>query len=421
MTPAYILGGLRIPFAKSFAAYRGISTQEMMLGTLKPLVERYNLKNQILGDVVLGAVIKSSFDWNLARECALKSGLHPFTPGYDITRACGTSLEGTNHLALKIGAGQISIGIAGGVDTNSDVPVMFSTKFREKMLDVREARSIGQRLAGLARFRPSDFKPHFPGVTEPQTKLSMGEHTELMVKQWGIGRREQDELALQSHMNGSRALNEGFFKDLIVPFHGIDKDTSLRADTSLEKLGKLKPSFDRSSAGTLTAGNSSPLSDGSAAVIVGSEAAAQKFSLKPLTRFVDCEAAAVDFVHGDGLLMAPTVAVGRMLERNKMKLQDFDYYEIHEAFTGQVLCTLKAWETDSYCEKYLGRKALGSIDRAKLNVKGSSVAIGHPFAATGARIVHTLSMILSGRKGARGLISICTAGGMGVAAILEGV
>lgn len=417
---AFIYGGLRIPFAKSFTRYRGISTEDLMLASLKPLVQRFNLQGQILGDVALGAVIKSSLDWNLSRECALKSGLHPFTPGYDVTRACGTSLETTNHLALKIKAGQIAMGIAGGVDTNSDVPVLLSRETREKLLDLRDARGVFSRIGRALRLNPADFKPIFPGVLEPQTKLSMGEHTELMVKEWKISRQEQDELAYQSHQNGEKAYADRFYDDLVVPYQGLKKDPILRGDTSVEKLAKLKPAFDKSSAGTLTAGNSSPLSDGSACVFIGNAESGQKLGLTPQARFIDCEAAAVDFVHGDGLLMAPTIAVSRLIARNKMKLQDFAIYEIHEAFTGQVLCTLKAWETEAYCQKYLGRSALGAIPREKMNIKGGSVALGHPFAATGARIVASLSKMLARRKGERGLISICTAGGMGIAAILEG-
>lgn len=421
MNDAYILGSQRVPFTKSFTHYKDVTTEDLMLASLKSLVARYALQDVQLGEVALGAVIKSSFDWNLARECALKCGIHPYTPGYDLTRACGTSLEAANHMALKIKAGQINSGIAAGVDTNSDFPILFSRRFQKKILALRDARSTGARLAAALSFRPGDLKPMFPGVMEPQTKLSMGEHTELMVKEWKIGRKEQDELSLISHQNAAKAYKEGFYTDLLTPFKGLDADALVRGDTNLEKLGKLKPAFDKSAAGTLTAGNSSALSDGSAAVLMGNEAFAQQRSLKPLAKFVDCEAAAVDFVHGDGLLMAPTVAVQRLIKRNGMKLQDFDIYEIHEAFAGQVLCTLKAWETEAYCQKYMGVPALGSIDRNKMNLKGGSVAVGHPFAATGARIVGALAKMLSGQKGKRGLISICTAGGMGVAAILEGV
>lgn len=421
MKDAYILGSQRVPFTKSFTHYHNVTTEELMLASLKSLVARYALQNVRLGEVALGAVIKSSFDWNLARECALKSGLHPFTPGYDVTRACGTSLETANHMFLKIRAGQIDSGIAAGVDTNSDFPVLFSRRFQKKVLALRDAKSMGQRLSALASFGPSDFKPLFPGVMEPQTKLSMGQHTELMVKEWKISREEQDALALKSHKTAAAAQAEGFFRDLVTPFQGLEQDSLVRGDTSIEKLAKLKPAFDKSGAGTLTAGNSSALSDGSAAVLMGNEDFAKSRDLKPLVKFIDCESAAVDFVHGDGLLMAPTVAVQRLIARNGMKLQDFDIYEIHEAFAGQVLCTLKAWETESYCQKYMGVSALGSIDQNKMNIKGGSVAVGHPFAATGARILGGLSKMLAGQPGRRGLISICTAGGMGVAAILEGV
>lgn len=418
---AFILGSQRVPFTKSFTHYKNLTTEQLMLASLKALVSRYALQDVELGDVALGAVVKSSFDWNLSRECVLKSGLSPYTPGYDLTRACGTSLEAANHMSLKIKAGQIASGIAAGVDTNSDFPVTFSRKFQKKIVQIRDARSTAARLAAFLSFRPGDLTPQFPGMAEPRTKLSMGQHTELMVKEWGITREAQDALTLKSHQNAAKAQAEGFFNDLITPLNGLEKDSLVRADTTLEKLAKLKPAFDKTGSGSLTAGNSSAMSDGSAAVLMGNEAFAKQRGLTPLAKFIDCEASAVDFVHGDGLLMAPTIAVQRLIKRNNMKLQDFDFYEIHEAFAGQVLCTLKAWESEVYCQKYMGVSALGSIDLSKMNMHGGSVATGHPFAATGARIIGSLSKTLSGKKAARGLISICTAGGMGVAAIIEGV
>lgn len=421
MKDAYVLGSQRVPFTKSFTHYRNVTTEQLMLASLKSLVSRYALQDVRLGEVALGGVVKSSLDWNLARECALKSGLHPFTPGYDVQRACGTSLETANHMFLKIRAGQIDSGIAAGMDTNSDVPILFSRQLQRKLLGLRDAKGFPARMAAVASFRPGDLVPIFPGVMEPQTKKSMGQHTELMVKEWKISREEQDALALKSHQTAAAAQAEGFFKDLVTPFEGLEQDSLVRGDTTLEKLAKLKPAFDKTGSGTLTAGNSSALTDGSAAVLMGNEDFAKARGLTPLAKFVDCEAAAVDFVNSDGLLMAPTVAVQRLIARNNMKLQDFDIFEIHEAFAGQVLCTLKAWETEAYCQKFMGVSALGSIDQAKMNTKGGSVAVGHPFGATGARIVGSLAKMLAGQKGKRGLISICTAGGMGVAAILEGI
>lgn len=420
---AYVSVGMRTPFAKSMTAFNDVSTQELMNAALSGLVQKYNFQNKIFGDVAVGAVMNSSANWALAREAVLDSGLHPYTPAYYVQRACGTGLETTWHMASKISQGQIDWGIAGGVDTNSDLPIMISKKMQRILLDLNSAKTLGERLKVLSQFSFSALKPQMPAVVEAKTGMSMGQHCEKMVQEWKITRQAQDELAYISHQNAAKAVEEGFYQDLIVETAGVKKDLLVRKETSIEKLAKLKPVFERSEIGTLTAGNSTALTDGASVVVMTSEEKAKAENIPMLARFVDCEVAALDFVHGDGLLMAPTVAVARMLERNNLKLQDFDYYEIHEAFAGQVLCTLKAWESDEYAKKYLGRsQALGPIDRSKMNIKGGSVAVGHPFAATGARIVAGLGKVLSQHQGkGRGLISICTAGGMGIAAILETV
>jgi acetyl-CoA C-acetyltransferase len=418
---------MRTPFAKSMTAYLGFKTNELMAFPLRELAYRFALRDAPLGDVALGAVMTSSSNWNLARETVLDAGLSPSTPAYNLQRACGTSLEATAQIALKIAARQIEDGLAGGVDTNSDVSLELSDELRDALLHIQRAKNPLERVKVLSQIRPHHFTPRTPAVVEPKTGLSMGEHTERMTKEWKISRESQDELAYRSHLNGVAAYGRGFYSDLVAPFTGIERDTLLRADTTIEKLSKLKPVFDRTN-GTLTAGNSSPLTDGAAAVLLASEEQASRRGWTPLARFVDAQSSAIDFVAGEGLLMAPTIAVGRLLERNGLTLQDFDYYEIHEAFAGQVLCTLKAWESDDFCRKHLGRSALGTIEPHRMNVAGGSVALGHPFAATGARIVATLAKLLSEnrsglnqRSKARGLISICTAGGMGVAAILEAV
>lgn len=419
---AYVVGGARVPFMRSFTLYKNTSNQEMMTYVLKSVAQKYNLQDKALGDVALGAVMNSSIHWHIARESVLGSGLHPYTPAYYVQRACGTGLESALQIAAKISLGQIDWGIAGGFDSNSDLPLMASKGLQKTMLSLNSAKTFGQRLKAIAGFNPAFLKPVAPMVQEPRTGLSMGEHCEKMVKEWGISREAQDKLAFESHQKATQAYKEGFHDDLVTPFLGQSRDGIVRPDTTMEKLATLKPAFDFSGAGSLTAGNSTPLTDGASAVLLASEERMKKENLTPLARFVDAEVAAVDFVGGDGLLMAPTVAVGRLIARNKLSLQDFDFYEIHEAFAGQVLCNLKAWETDAYCQKFLGRAALGSIDRSKLNVKGGSVALGHPFAATGGRIVSGLAKMLSQeKKKSRGLISICTAGGMGVAAILETV
>jgi acetyl-CoA C-acetyltransferase len=417
----YVLGSARIPFAKSQTIYSDVSRKDLMVASLNGLVAKYNLKGQLLGDVALGAVMNSSLNFNLARECVLSTELHPDTPGYNVQRACGTGLEAAWQIGLKSYTGAIDLGIAGGVDTNSDLPIEVSDGLQKVLLTLNKAKTLGDRLKIISGLKFKDLKPKNPVVDEPRTKLSMGAHCELMVKEWKVTRVEQDEIALASHLNGAKAYASGFYNDLIVPFHGISKDGTLRGDTTMEKLAKLKPAFDFKS-GTLTAGNSSPLTDGSACVLVGNDKGANKVGAKPLAKIIDVQVAAVDFVHGAGLLMAPTKAVSQLLTRNKLTFQDFDYFELHEAFAGQVLCNIKAWESAKYCKEVLGLSSpIGSIDRKKLNTVGSSLAVGHPFAATGARILGTLAKLLATTGKKRGLISICTAGGMGIAAIVESV
>lgn len=414
-----ILGGKRIPFARSFGKYMGATNQDLMEASLKALVNEFNLKGERLGMVALGSVIKHSSDWNLARECALGSGLSAETPAYDLVQACGTSLQAVISIANSIALGAYEAGIAGGVDTNSDLPFVFSRRFNRIMLEANREKTMSGKLQKFLGLRPGDLKPLTPGVVEPRTGLSMGESCELMAKEWKVSRDEQDELAFQSQRRAADAWKNGFYKDLVVPFNGLEHDDNVRGDTTLEKMAKLKPAFDRQN-GTLTAGNSSPLSDGSACVLLASEEWAKKKGLPVLAYITFSETAAVEFTKAEGLLMAPTYAVPRMLARAGRKLQEFDVYEIHEAFAAQVLCTLKAWESDEFCQKRLGlSSALGKVDRAKLNLKGGSVALGHPFAATGARIVAGLAKQLNERGQGRGFISICTGGGMGVAAILE--
>ena len=413
-----VIGGVRIPFARANGAYAEVGNQEMLTASLKAVVDRFRLRGERLGDVIAGAVMKHSSQWNLTRESLLDSGLSPETPGLDVQRACGTSLEAAIAIGNKIALGQIDAGIAAGVDTVSDPPIVFSRDYQRLMLRSFRGKTFGERLKPWLGLRPRHFKPVFPGVGEPRTKLSMGQHTEKMARTWRIAREDQDALALASHLHASKAWAEGFMSDLVVPYLGLKADNNVRSDTSLEKLAKLKPSF--AADGTLTAGNSTPMTDGSAAVLLAGEEWARARSLPVQAYLTYGKAAAVDFVGGEGLLMAPAYAVPRMLADAGIRLQDFDFYEIHEAFAAQVLCTLKAWESPEFCRDRLGLAApLGSIDRAKLNVKGGSVAVGHPFAATGARIVAALAKLLAERGSGRGLISVCTAGGMGVTAIIE--
>lgn len=420
-----ILGGNRIPFARSNTAYATASNQDMLTFTLQGLIDRYNLHGERLGEVAAGAVIKHSRDYNLTREAVLSTTLAKETPAYDVQQACGTGLEAAILVANKIALGQIDAGIAGGADTTSDAPIGVNERMRKILLEANRGRSAGQRVGALAKLRPGMFfKPLLPRNSEPRTGLSMGEHCELMAKRWGISREAQDVLAYDSHRKLTEAYARGFLNDLMTPFRGLARDNNLRSDLTLDKLATLKPVFDRD-AGTMTAGNSTPLTDGASAVLLASEEWAAARGLPVLAWLTWHETAAVDFFDKkEGLLMAPAYAVPRMLKRAGLTLQDFDFYEIHEAFAAQVLCTLAAWQDDEYCRTQLGLEgALGTIDRAKMNVHGGSLATGHPFAATGGRIVAGLAKMLAQLDKpagtARGLISICAAGGQGVVAILE--
>jgi acetyl-CoA C-acetyltransferase len=392
----------------------------MMSATLKAIVQKYDLKGEILGDVALGAVIKHSRDWNLARECVIGSGLSRKTPGVDLQRACGTSLEACIMIGNKIALGQIDAGVAGGTDSISDAPIVYPDEYRSILMRSHRGRSFGDKLLPWLKLRPKHFKPVLPGVVEPRTNLSMGEHTEITAKEFQVSRERQDQLALSSHLKAAKAYDEGFYEDLVVSFRGVREDNNIRRDTSYEKLAKLNPVYDRSGTGTMTAGNSTPLTDGAAAVLLSSEVWAREKGLPVYAYLTYCKVSAVNFTGTEGLLMAPAYAVSDMLKVADLRLQDFDFYEIHEAFAAQTIATLKAWQSEAFCREKLGRnEPLGPVDLGKLNVKGGSIAMGHPFAATGARIVATLAKLLHEKGSGRGLVSVCTAGGMGVTAILE--
>ena len=416
-----VIGGNRIPFARSNTVYAEASNQDMLTAAIDGLVTRFGLEGERLGEVVAGAVLKHSRDFNLARESVLGSKLSPETPATDIQQACGTGLQAAIQVANKIALGQIEVGIAGGTDTTSDAPVAISDKLRKKLVKVNAARDTKGRLAALGQIRPGDIGLEIPQNGEPRTGLSMGDHAALTALEWQIGREEQDELAAASHQHLAAAYDAGFLDDQVTPFRGLERDSNLRADSTAEKLAKLKPVFGKGEAATMTAGNSTPLTDGASVVLLASEEWAKERGLPVLAYLTAYETAAVDYVHGgEGLLMAPAYAMARMLQREGLSLQDFDFYEIHEAFASQVLATLKAWEDPVFCKERLGLDApLGEIDRSKLNVNGSSLAAGHPFAATGGRIVNTLAKLLAEKGQGRGVISVCAAGGQGVTAILE--
>ncbi|MDC7113312.1 acetyl-CoA C-acetyltransferase [Corynebacterium pseudodiphtheriticum] len=422
-----ILGGNRIPFARSNKEYSSASNQDMLTAALNGLVARYGLQDERVGQVTAGAVLKHSRDFSLTRECVLGSPLDSQTPGTDIQMACGTGIAAAVHVADAIAAGRIESGIAGGVDTTSDAPLAVGDRLRRTLLELSRAKTATQRLKLIGSIRPKDLAPETPRNSEPRTGLSMGEHAAITARKFGISRQAQDQLAVESHQKLARAYDEGFFDDLITPFLGVTRDTNLRPDSTVDKLSTLKPVFGKKDAerhgaqATMTAGNSTTLTDGASVVLLSSEEWAQQHNIPVRAYLVDSEVAGVDFVHGDdGLLMAPTYAVPRLLERNGLSLQDFDFYEIHEAFASQVLATLAAWEDEDYCREKLGLdQPLGAIDRDKLNVKGSSLAAGHPFAATGARILATVAKTLEENGGGRALVSVCAAGGQGITAIVE--
>ena len=420
LRPVAVVGGMRIPFCRSNSAYSDLSNLDMLTTTLKGLVEKYSLDGEKIDEINAGAVINHSRDWNVAREAVLGTGLSPLSPAITMQQACATSLQAALVSSAKIASGQIECAIAAGADTVSDVPIVFGKRFAKRLVGLGKARSAMAKIKMLKGFGPGELKPLPPSTNEPRTLLSMGQHCELMAQHWGITREAQDELSVQSHLNAAAAYDNGFYDDLVTPCEQVVRDNNMRPDTSVEALSGLRQAYEKSEKGTLTAGNSTPLTDGASSVLLASEEWARERGLPILAYLTHGQTSAVDFVEGEGLLMAPAVAMSEMLTRANMTLQDFDFYEIHEAFAAQVLCTLAAWESDEYCRERLGRsEPMGSIDRSKMNVVGSSLAVGHPFAATGARIVATLGKLLDQNSGGKGVISVCTAGGMGVTAILE--
>ncbi len=420
LRPVAIIGGVRTPFCRSNTAYQDLSNLDMLSTAIQGLSDRFSLKGEQIDEVFAGAVINHSKDWNLAREAVLSTDLSPLTPAVTMQQACGTSLQAAMISAAKIASGQIDCAIAAGSDTTSDAPIVFGDKLRKRLIKLSRAKTFAQKRKIFKGFKLRELAPKPPSVGEPRTGMSMGEHCEMMAKEWGISREEQDELAVVSHLKAAAAYDEGFFDEMLVSCGGVMRDNNMRTDTSVEAMAKLRTAYDRTGTGTLTAGNSTPLTDGASSLLLASEDWARERGLPVLAYLTHSRHSAVDFEAGEGLLLAPAVAVSEMLQRANLSLQDFDSYEIHEAFAAQVLCTLKAWESEDYCRDRLGRdSAMGAIDRAKLNIKGSSLAVGHPFAATGARVLSNGAEILNARGGGRCLVSVCTAGGMGTVAILE--
>jgi acetyl-CoA C-acetyltransferase len=414
-----IIGYNRIPFARAYTAYANIGNHEMMVASLNGLIEKYKLQGQLLGEVAGGAVVKHTSDSNLMRDCVMDTALDQATPACDLQQACDTGIEAAIYIANKIALGQIECGIAGGADSISDAPIVVGDKLRKVLIRTKKSKSAFDKIRQFLTLRPKDFVPVAPENAEPKTGLSMGGHTEITAKYYAIPREEQDLLALRSHQNMAKAYDEGFFTDMITPYLGLETDNNLRRDTSLEKLASLKPSFDKTN-GSLTAGNSTPLSDGASCILLASEKWAKEHDLPVLAYISFAEVAAIEYVKNQhNLLMAPVNAAARMLNKAGLTLQDFDFYEIHEAFAAQVLATLKIWETPEISKTFGLEKPLGAIDRSKLNVKGSSLAAAHPFAATGGRVIATMAKLLHEKGSGRGFISICAAGGQGITMILE--
>lgn len=414
-----VVGYNRIPFARHNTNYANAGNQDMMVAALNGLVDKYKLQDQRLGEVAGGAVIKHTREFNLMRESLMSTSLDPSTPACDLQQACDTGIEAAIYIANKIALGQIEVGIAGGVDSTSSVPIVINEDLRKILLEARRAKSLGGKLKSFLKIRPGHFTPVAPGIDEPRTGLSMGGHTEITAKYYNITREEQDQFALQSHQKMAKAYEAGFFNDMLTPYRGLDHDNNMRKDTSIEKLSKLKPAFDKQN-GTLTAGNSTPFTDGASCVLLASEAWAKERNLPVLAYITHAEVAAIEYVkQKQNLLLAPVYAGTRMLQKANLKFQDFDFYEIHEAFAAQVLATLKIWESDELIKPFGFDKALGAIDRSKLNVNGSSLAAAHPFAATGGRVIATMAKLLNQKGSGRGFISICAAGGQGVTMIME--
>ncbi len=414
-----VVGYNRIPFARQNTAYANASNQDMMVASIKGLIDRYHLDGQLLGEVAGGAVIKHSWEFNLMRESVMSTSLDPATPACDIQQACDTGIEAAVYIANKIALGQIEVGIAGGADSTSNVPLVLGEKLRKILLAARRAKTTGDRLKQILKIRLKDIYPVAPANVEPRTGLAMGGHTEMTAKYYGISREDQDAFSLQSHQKMTKAYEEGFFKDMLTPFAGLEKDNNVRSDSSVEKLAKLKPAFDKVN-GTLTAGNSTPLTDGASCVLLASEDWAKQHGLPVLAYITFAEIAAIEYVKNQqNLLLSPVYASTRMLKKTGITLQDFDFYEIHEAFAAQVLATLKIWESAELTKLFGFDQPLGSIDRDKLNVKGSSLAAAHPFAATGGRIIATMAKLLNEKGSGRGFISVCAAGGQGITMIME--
>jgi acetyl-CoA acetyltransferase family protein len=410
-TRVAVIGGTRTPFAKAGTAFKRHSALDLAVHAVNGLMEKQELDPQAVDELVFGILLVDPRIPHLAREVVLASRLPAKVRALTITDNCITSLSGAALIADSILAGRAEVGIAGGVESLSNMPLLFNRRASRIFLDGASAKSLSQKMKLYLKLRPRDLTPKLPGIREPSTGLSMGEHCELMVKEWQIPRREQDQIAYRSHMNAHAATQDGRLRAEIHPLDGVDHDLLVRPATSIERLAKLAPVFDLSPAGTITAGNSSPLTDGATSVLLMSEARARREGRQPLAFIKAFEIASID--PEDGLLMGPGLAVPRVLRKAGLRLSDIDIVEMHEAFGGQIACNLRAWQQG------WKEPAIGTVDLDKLNPLGSSIAVGHPFGATGARIITTLANEMKRRDARYGLISICGAGATAGAMILE--
>jgi acetyl-CoA acyltransferase len=418
-----VVAGVRTPFAKSGTVFRDVSAVALARHAARELLYRSEVVGQEIDEVVFSQVVPSVLTPNVAREVSLLPQLPPSVPAYTINRACASAAQAINNAADQIQLGHADVILAGGVESLSDLPILHSRRFSRVLVEASKARSVGTRVATLGRVRPRDLIPVTPAIAEPSTGETMGQSAEKMAKENGITREEQDRVALMSHQRASAATQDGRLVGEIAPWFGgpemdevVSQDNGIRADTSLDALAKLKPVFDRKY-GTVTAGNSSPLTDGAAAVLLMSEEKARALGHEPLAYIRSYAVSAVD--PGWQLLMGPVYAVPKALERAKLTWDELGLVEIHEAFAAQVLSNAQAWGSQAWADRLGLPGPVGEVDWDRTNVAGGSIAIGHPFGATGARLVTTLANEMQRRDVEFGLISICAQGGMGYAMVLE--
>lgn len=419
-----VLEGARTPFVKSFGSFADSDALELFSRTIDGLVRRTDAPVECFDEIICGVVTPQVKNTNVARDTILNLGLPPHIHGYSLNRMCTSSLESIGNAVKNIMTGQSQMILAGGVDVLSDIPITYTREARKALLSLTKAKSLATKASALGRFFPKALAPKPPGITEPLTGMSMGEHAEVMAKLNGITREAQDALAMLSHQRAAAAQESGKFAREIVPVwpgprftDTVERDNIIRADTSVEGLAKLRPAFDKKY-GTITAGNASALTDGAAAVVIADESKARSLGLRPRALIKDMVFIGVDPY--EQLLIGPAITIPMILIRNGLGITDIDLFEIHEAFAAQVLSCLRSMESPDFCQRHLGiSHAFGEIPQEKINVNGGAIAIGHPFGATGARLVMTTINELESRGARYGVIAVCAAGGMSGAMLIE--